>query len=84
MSPFVGVARNSKNTLNYRASMENFLTWAALIVPLIVALITLIRLIIKSVRKLLLKCNLASLATPLKVIKESGEAQKFPGVESRQ
>ena len=76
MSPLVGVARNSKTTLNYWASMGNVLTWAALIVPLILALITLIRVIVKSVRKLLLKCNLASLTTPSKVIKEFGEANE--------
>ena len=52
ISPLGGVARNSKNTLNYWASMGNVLTWAALVVPLILALITLIRLIVKSVRKL--------------------------------
>ena len=69
----VGVARNSKNKLNYWTSMGSVLTWAALVVPLILALITLIQLIVKSVRKLLLKCNLASLATPSKVIKESGK-----------
>ena len=79
MSPLVGVARNSKNTINYWASMESVLTWAVLVVPLILALITLIRLIVKSVRKLLLKCNLASLATPSKVIKESGEAEEVCG-----
>ena len=79
ISPLVGVARNSKTTLNYWASMGSVLTWAALVVPLILALITLIRLIVKSVRKLLIKCNLASLATPSKVIKESGEAQTVCG-----
>ena len=84
VSPLVGVVRNSKNTLNYWASMGNVLTWAALIVLLILTLITLIRVIVKSVRKLLLKCNLASLATPSKVIKESGEAQEVCGCGSRQ
>ena len=69
ISLLVGVARNSKNTLNYWASMGNVFTWAALVVLLILALITLIRLIVKSVRKLLLKCNLSSLATPSKVFK---------------
>ena len=44
MSPLVGVARNSKITLNYWASMGSVLTWVALVVPLILALITLIRL----------------------------------------
>ena len=76
ISPLVGVACNSKNTLNYWSSMWSVLTSAALVVPLILALITLIRLIIKSVRQLLLKYNLASLATPSKVIKESVEAQE--------
>ena len=79
MSPLVGVARNSKTTLNYLALMGNVLTWAALIVPLILALITLIRLIVKCVQKLLLKCNQASLATPSKVIKKFGEAQEACG-----
>ena len=51
ISLFVGVARNSKNTLNYWASIRIVLTWAALVVPLILALITLIRLIVNSVRK---------------------------------
>ena len=60
ISTLVGVARNSNNTLNYWASMGNILTWAALVVPLILALITLLRLIVKRVRKLLLKCHLAS------------------------
>ena len=59
--------------------MGNLCTWADLVVSLILALITLIRLIIKRVRTLLLKCNLASLATPSKYIKESGEAQKVCG-----
>ena len=49
ISPLDGVARNSKNTLNYWASMGSVFTWAALVVPLIVAMITLIRLIIISV-----------------------------------
>ena len=57
--------------------MGSVLTWAA--VPLILALITLIRLIVKCVRKLLLKCNLASLATPSRVIKESRDAQEVCG-----
>ena len=47
MSPLVGVARNNKNTLRYWALMGNVRTWEALIVPLILAMITLIRLIIK-------------------------------------
>ena len=68
ISLLVGVARNSKTILNYWASMESVLTWAALVVPQILALITLIRLVVQTVRKLLLKCNLASLATPSKVI----------------
>ena len=79
ISPLVGVARNSKNTLNYWTSLGSVLTWAALVIPLILALITLIRLIVKRIRKLLYKCNLASLATPSKVIKESGEAQEVYG-----
>ena len=69
MSPLAGVARNSKNTLSYWASMGIFLTWAALVVPLNLALISLIRLIINSIRKLLLKCKLSTLNTPSKVIK---------------
>ena len=55
MSPHVGVALKSKNTLNYLASMGNV------------------------VQQLLLKCNLASLTTPSKVIKESGVAQEVCG-----
>ena len=35
ISPLVGVARKSKNTLNYWASMGSVLTWAALEIPLI-------------------------------------------------
>ena len=46
--PLGRVSRNNKNTLNYWASTGNVLTWAALIVPLILALIKLIRLIVKS------------------------------------
>ena len=59
--------------------MGSVRTLAALVVPLILALITLIRLIVKRVRKPLFKCNLASLATPSKVIKESEEAQEVCG-----
>ena len=81
MSPLVGVARNSKNTLNYWASIRSVLPWAALVVPLILALITLIRVIVKCFQKLLLKCNLAQFPTPPKVSKESGEAQEVCGCE---
>ena len=59
--------------------MGSVFTWAALIVPLILALITQIRLIIKSVRKLLLNCNLASLATPSKFIEKSKNVQEVCG-----
>ena len=79
ISPLVEVNCNSKHTLNYWASMGSVLTFEALIVPLILALITLIRLIVNSVQKLFLKWNFASLATPSKAIIESTKAQKVCG-----
>ena len=59
--------------------MGNVLTYAALIVALILVLITLIRLILKRVRQLLLKCNRASMATLTKVIKALRKAQEVCG-----
>ena len=59
--------------------MGSFLTWAAIVVPLILALITLIRMIIKVIRRLIQKCNIASLETPSRVIKDSGEPLEMCG-----
>ena len=79
LSPLVGVVRNSKASLNYWVSMGSVLTWAAIVVPLILALITLLSMIIKAIRKFIQKCNIASLVTPSRVIKESGEPLEMCG-----
>ena len=50
LTPIVRVARNKSNTLNFWASMWNLVTWAALVVSLNFAIITLIILKIKCLK----------------------------------
>ena len=73
------INRISKTTLNYWASMTSVLMLAVLVVIRILKLITLIRLKVKNVWELILKCNFASFVTLSKVIQQFGKAQKFCG-----
>ena len=72
--PCGAMDRNSKNTLNYWASMASVVMLAELIVLLILGLIILIRLQVKSVWELILKCNIAFKLS--KVIQQFKEAQE--------
>ena len=59
--------------------MKSFLMLAVLVVSLILAPITLIRLKVKSVWRLITKYNFECFVTPPKVIQRSGKAQKVFG-----
>ena len=59
--------------------MASVLMLAVLVISLILALITLIRIKVKRVCELILKFNFACFVTPSKVIQQFGEAQKVCG-----
>ena len=59
--------------------MASVLMLAVIVISLSVALMTLILLKVKSVRKLILKCNFACFVTPSKVIQLFKESQELCG-----
>ena len=79
LSPYYTMDRISNKRLNYWASMKSFLMLAVLVVSLILESITLIRLKVKSVWKLITEYNFESFVTPSKVIQRSGKAQNVFG-----
>ena len=76
LSPCSEMDRNCKNTSNFWALMASILMFAVLVVSLISALITLNRLKVKSVWKLITNYNFECFVTPFKVMQRSGKWQK--------
>ena len=79
VSPLVGVARSGQTTFNSWTKLGGFLTWASVVIPLTLAIASIIHYFVKWLRKLAVKCKPVSLTTPSKTMDSAGRAYEVCG-----
>jgi hypothetical protein len=78
-TPLVSVARAGHSTFNMWSKLGSMATWSSMVLPVILALVSMLHIAMKWTRKSMSKCKTAALNTPSRVLNAAGKQQEVCG-----